>query len=95
VSGNPRIGNSAPPPDGTPLSAVKWPQAGVAPPAGNQITYFFLSMNGTLAPVTQDFSYHCLMTPPWSPENIRGAYPPAGGFTYPLHPTVCQQAAPK
>ncbi|MBV7534707.1 G8 domain-containing protein [Duganella sp. sic0402] len=93
VAGNPAIGNSAPPPDGSALSAIKSPKAGLPPPAGNRITYSFQPMNAGVVPVTQDFPYQCLLTPPWSPANIRGGYPPASGFTYPLHPTVCEKTS--
>lgn len=89
VVANPAIGNTAPPADGTPLPPFKSPVDGTSPPAGDQVTYTFLTLSGTYVSVTENFDYHCVTTPPWAPVNARGTYPPTGGFTYPLAPLVC------
>jgi len=83
------------PKDGTPLPPFLAPADGLPPTqGGNQVTYDFYPLSGgpnggQPFPVTENFRYHCVATPPWSPVNARGAYPPTGGFTYPLAPTVC------
>jgi len=78
------------PTDGTPLPAFLEPEDGLPPnQGGNQITYDFLPLSGTAFPVTENFRYHCVTTPPWAPVNARGTYPPTGGFTYPLAKNVC------
>lgn len=94
VVANPAVGNTAPPTDGTALPAFKAPVDGTAPPTGNNITYDFLPLSGGPNgggpfPVTENFRYHCVATLPWAPVNARGTYPPTGGFTYPLAPSVC------
>ena len=81
------------PQDGTALPAFLAPVDGTPPPAGDQVTYSFLTIPGPRVPVTENFRYHCVTNPPWSPVNPRGAYPPSGGFTYPLSPSVCMTAA--
>ena len=87
------VPNTAPA-DGTPLPTFQAPHDGTAPPHGNNISYGFLPLSGgpnggNMFPVTENFRYHCVTTPPWAPVNPRGAYPPSGGFTYPLPKTVC------
>ncbi|WP_054773239.1 hypothetical protein [Methylogaea oryzae] len=81
------------PADGSALPAFLAPIDGTPPPAGNQITYDFLPLSGAPFPVTENFRYHCVTNPPWSPVNARGAYPPTGGFTYPLGPSLCKTTA--
>ncbi|MDE3018811.1 MAG: hypothetical protein KGI53_07320 [Nitrospirota bacterium] len=87
------------PQDGTPLPAFLAPTDGLPPnQGGNQITYDFYPLSGgpnsgQPFPVTENFRYHCVTAPPWAPVNARGAYPPSGGFTYPLSPSVCMTAA--
>jgi hypothetical protein len=83
------------PKDGTPLPPFLAPTDGLPPnQGGNQITYDFYPLSGgpnggQPFPVTENFRYHCVTTPPWSAVNPRGAYPPNGGFAYPLAPSVC------
>jgi hypothetical protein len=77
------------PQDGTPLPSFMAPIDGEPPPTGNQISYYFLPFSGQAFQVTENFRYHCVQLPPWAPVNARGTYPPTGGFTYPLAPTVC------
>jgi hypothetical protein len=89
VAGNPAIGNLPPPQDGAALSGLMTPKDGTPPPAGGQVTYSFLPLSGQAVPVTENFRYNCVTTPPWAPVNARGTYPPAGGFTYPLAKNVC------
>ena len=87
------------PQDGTPLPAFLAPTDSLPPnQGGNQITYDFYPLSGgpnggAPFPVTENFRYHCVTNPPWSAVNPRGGYPPAGGFTYPLGPSVCMTAA--
>ncbi|MEW6544587.1 MAG: G8 domain-containing protein [Nitrospirota bacterium] len=83
------------PTDGTALPAFKAPVDGTAPPTGNNITYNFLPLsggpnNGGPFPVTENFRYHCVITPPWAPVNARGTYPAGGGTNYHLAQLVCQ-----
>ncbi len=88
------------PKDGTPLPAFLAPTDGLPPNRyGNQVTYDFYPLSGgpnggQPFPVTENFRYHCVTTPPWSPVNPRGAYPPGGGFTYPLAQDVCTMPPP-
>ena len=89
VVANPLAGNTSPPLDGTLLTALKTPKSGTAPPKGDRVTYNFLSLSEGTFPVTENFPYRCVTPPPWSPVNARGTYPPRGGFSYPLHPSVC------
>ncbi len=94
VSRNPATGNTAPPADGTPLIGVMAPIDGTPPPAGDQVTYAFYPLGGSTTPVTQNFPYRCVTTPPWSAVNARGTYPPSGGFAFPLHDSVCEWVMP-
>jgi hypothetical protein len=89
VVGNLAIGNAPPPQDGAALIGLRTPTDGAPPPAGAQVTYSFLPLSGPSVTVTENFRYRCVLTPPWSPVNARGAYPPSGGFTYPLPLSVC------
>jgi len=89
VAANPAVGNTAPPPDGTPLSTLMTPTDGTPPPSGDQVTYTFLNLQSSRVSVAENFRYHCVKTPPWAPVNARGTYPPGGGTNYPLVPTVC------
>jgi hypothetical protein len=89
VTGNPAIGNTNPPTDGTALPTFKAPADGAPPPTGNNITYDFLPLSGPPFAVTENFRYHCVTTPPWAPVNARGTYPSGGGTNYKLAQTVC------
>jgi len=87
------------PQDGTPLPGFMAPIDGTPPPTGNNITYDFLPLfggpkNGHHFPVTENFRYHCVQLPPWSPVNARGTYPPGGGSTFPLTDSVCTRPYP-
>ncbi len=93
VVANAAVGNTPPPPDGQALTGAKTPTDGTPPPTGDQVTYSFLPLSGSAVTVTENFRYRCVTTPPWAPVNARGAYPPTGGFTYPLGPSVCMAAA--
>jgi len=89
VVANLAVGNTAPPPDNTPLSVTMKPVYGQPPHrGGNLITYRFLPLSGRPIPVTENFSYRCVKRPPWSPVNARGHYSSTGGL-YPVQPTVC------
>jgi|GEM_PF-585998 len=83
------VGNSAPPTDGAPLAGLMTPRTGTKPPAGDRVSYDFLTLGGGQVDVTENFPYRCALMPPWSPVNARGDYPPSGGFTYPLHDSIC------
>jgi len=90
VAANLAIGNTPPPQDGAALIGPMTPADGMPPPLGDLVTYNFQSFSGAVNNVTENFTYRCVTTPPWSPVNARGAYPPSGGFTYPLHDSVCE-----
>ncbi|CAA0100406.1 Uncharacterised protein [BD1-7 clade bacterium] len=75
-------GSDAPPRDGSPLQ-------GMTQETNNVISYRFLPILGLPVSITENFPYTCLTTPPSSPVNPRGVYPPAGGFKYPLTPLAC------
>lgn len=94
VAANQAIGNTAPPTDGTALTGTMTPTDGTPPPAGDQVTYNFQSYSGVVNNVTENFRYHCVQLPPWSPVNARGTYPPGGGPTFPLTDSVCTMPYP-
>lgn len=78
------------PRDGTALPNFVAPVAFTPPPTGDYVSYDFLPLSGGPFQVNETFPYHCVMVAPWSPVNPRGAYPPSGGFTYPLHDSACE-----
>ncbi|MDD4904955.1 MAG: G8 domain-containing protein [Methylobacter tundripaludum] len=94
VAANLAIGNTPPPQDGAALVGSMTPTDGTPPPLGDRVTYNFQSFSGVVDNVTENFTYRCVTTPSWSPVNARGAYPPSGGFTYPLHDSVCAWELP-
>ncbi|MDE3119536.1 MAG: hypothetical protein KGL03_11035, partial [Nitrospirota bacterium] len=68
-----------------------------APPStgsGDRVQYYFMPLSGAPKSITENFSYNCATTIPWSPVNARGSYPPSGGFASPLHDSVCDWVMP-
>ncbi len=96
VVANPAIGNTAPPPDGASLTGVIASIDNMSPStgSGDQVTYAYISHGGSTNTTTDNFPYHCVTIPPWSPVNARVPYLPSGGFTYPLHDSVCDWVMP-
>ncbi|MBM4134216.1 MAG: hypothetical protein FJ245_10640 [Nitrospira sp.] len=96
VAANAAIGNTAPPPDGASLTGVMASIDNVSPStgSGDQLTYWYIPHGSGTNQTTDNFPYHCVTTPPWSPVNARVPYLSSGGFTYPLHDSVCDWVMP-